>query len=195
MRFIYLLLILLLLPFTGFAQRDFTLGTYELINGTKGDGELKYTSGSGAELIVKSDKKGKTSFSPKEVKNFTVANQNFVPIGGFILDSGLPMTPKSRIDNDFAQLVDSGRVDLLKYTFLTRGMASANSTAQYAGLLLIRKRGQPLTSIPIGPKKARPIITSFLKDSPELIARFNKEPYSEESIRAIIQAYNSEQKK
>ena len=196
MRFLYLLLTLVLLPAIGFAQRDFTPGTYELTNGVTGKGELKYKSGSGAELVVKTGPKNKKeSFSPEEVKSFQAANQNFVSVHDFVLDSGMPMSMKFRIKHDFAELLDTGRVELLNYTLLVAsgrpGSMSSADNRVMSGLVLLRRRGQPLSSVPVGAKKARPVIATFIKDRPDLVARLNKEECTLQSVRSIIQAYNS----
>ncbi|UOG73659.1 hypothetical protein MTX78_16180 [Hymenobacter tibetensis] len=198
MRTLYLLLAALAAPSFCFAQRDFTPGTYELLDGTKGEGNLKYTSGSGAELLVKTTGKKHVAFAPEKVKSFKAADKFFVPIHDFVLDSGMPMSMKYRIKHDFAELLDSGRVELLSYTLLTStrkpGQMSMPGDTFYGGLALIRRRGEQPTSIPLGPKKARPVIVSFIKDRPDLVARLNKEPYTPETIRSIVQAYNLGQK-
>lgn len=200
MRFLYLLLTLVLLPAIGFAQRDFTPGTYELTNGTKGEGELKYKSGSGAELVVKSGPKNKkASFAPEEVKSFRAASKNFVSVHDFTLDSGMPMSMKFRVKHDFAEVLDTGRVELLSYTLIVAngrpGSMSLMNDNIMTGLILLRRRGESLSSVPAVAKKARPIIATFIKDRPDLVARLNKESYTSETVRSIIQAYNSEPKR
>lgn len=196
MRFLYLLIATILLPSVGFAQRDFTPGTYELTNGTKGEGEIKYRSGSGAELVVKSGPKAKkTSFSPEEVKSFQAENKNFVSVHDFTINSGLPMSMNYRIKHDFAQVLDTGRVEMLSYTFLTSatkpGAVNLSNNAIITGCMLIRRRGEQLTGVPVVPKKARPVIITFIKDRPDLVARLNKEPFTSETVRSVIQAYNA----
>ena len=192
MRIFYLLFFIVLLPEFCFAQRDFTEGTYKLQNGTTNQGQLKYTSGSGAELIVKAGKK-KLTFPPEAVEYFQVGEKHFVPVADFVLDNGMPMMPKTRIKQDFAEVVDTGRVELLRYSFPTSNMKMPMQGVVYAEAALIRRRGEPLQCIPIIQKKAKPIIASCLKDRPDLVARLNKEKYTVENIRAIIQAYNTPQ--
>ncbi|MBD2768586.1 hypothetical protein IC235_11880 [Hymenobacter sp. BT664] len=196
MRSLHVLFIIGMLPSISFAQKGFTPGTYELVDGTKGEGALKYSSGSGAELVAKPAEKGKKlTFSPQEVKSFQTADRNFVSVHDFIVDSGLPMTTKMLIKHDFAEVLDTGRVELLSYSLpmLTNkaGEARPSGDAFSTGCPLIRQRGGPLTGVPVVAKKARPIIASFIKDRPDLVERLNKEPYTAETIRGIIRAYNA----
>ncbi|WP_139920401.1 hypothetical protein [Hymenobacter sp. DG01] len=193
MRLLYVCLAVLL-PSACLAQREFTPGSYELLDGTKGEGELKYSSGMGAELILKTnEKKGKSSFSPKQVKSFKVSNRLFVPVYDFELNNGMPLTPKYHIRQDFAEVLDTGRVELLKYTLLVGNMKDKYSRGQYVGLLLIRRRGEQLVSIPLVDKKARPVLSSFVKDRPDIVSFISQEALDEDKIRAIVQEYNSGQ--
>lgn len=190
MKSFYFLLTVLFFPTLCFAQREFTQGSYELADGTKGEGEIKYTSGMGAKLIVKSTgKEGKTAFSPEQVKSFRVTNKFFIPVHDFMVNNGMPLTPQYHINHDFAELIDTGKVELLKYTFLVGNMK--DHTSQYVGLMLIRRRNEQLVSLPFPDKKARPVLSSFVKDRPDLVEYISQEALYEDKIRAIIQVYNS----
>lgn len=202
MRFIALLSAIILLPSIGFAQKNFSPGTYELANGTKGEGDIDYKSGAGAELVVKSGPKNKkVSYSPQDVKSFRAYGKNFVSVHDFTINSGLPMSMNFRIKHDFAEVLDTGRVELLDYSFMMSNMAKGSNPGEAVpsapfstGCALIRRRGGPLSCVPSVVKKGRPVIATFIKDRPDLVARLNKEEYSAATVRSIIQAYNSGQK-
>ena len=200
MRFFYALFAFLLLPLIGFGQFEFKPGTYELANGTKGEGELKYNSGFRPRLTVKTNK-NKTDYSPGEVNHFTMGEQLFMPVSDFILDSGLPFTLKSHIENDFAELVDTGRVQLLYFYFLAENSVAGTRSPtvepkRMSSIVLIRQRGGKLQSVPVLIKKTRSVIAPFLTGRPDLVARLNSSAFeARESrlseLRSIIQAYNS----
>lgn len=199
MRFLFLLLAMLS-PLLGRAQAEFIPGSYELANGTRGNGLLRYETGPKARLLVKDAKADPASkagqkaqeYAAGKVRAFTVAGDRYVALRNITLDSGKPKAVVAR-KNDFGKLIIDGRLELIEYDGAAAPAGPAKpAPVAPAKVYLLRRQGEgEAFSIPVVGKKYREMLTAFLDGRPDLIKKVSLKPMPDEDLRELIKAYNS----
>lgn len=106
----------LLLPRLGHAQFAFAPGTYALTNGSTGAASLKLVLGeSGYPTQLAGVKNGRErTFSPAEVKSFTIENHRFVRVNDFRFRSGTDAETSGPV---WLETLESGPVELFYYYY------------------------------------------------------------------------------
>lgn len=203
MRTSLLLLAATLCPLLGLAQA-LTASSYELADGTKGQGELTYEPGYRAKLLVKGDGSDKKSakghtIDPEKVRSFDVGADHYVHLSSIKLDSGMPMTMSMTKKDDFAKVVAPGKLELLEYE-VTYGTSSRSATSASGRdfktnstlVYLLRRAGEDnAVMIPTYGKKYRQMMLPYFADRPDLLPRITANPPLEAELRSILLAYNT----
>ncbi len=210
MRVALLLLAAALCPLLGVAQNKFAAGTYELADGTKGTGQLAYQAGNRPKLLIKdaaadpaskAGKKGQ-AYSPEQLRSFDLGSDHYVLLHSIKLDSGLPMTMSMTKKDEFAKVIETGKLELLEYQlffttmghFPEPGTYFRGSTQQNSMVYLLRRQGEDnATMLPVVAKKYREVMTTYFTGRPELLKKLSTKPKSEPELRALIQEYNAGQ--
>lgn len=109
-------LLLVLLPRLGHAQFAFAPGTYELANGSAGAASLKLVLGEGGRPTQLAGVKNghERTFSPAEVKAFTIENHRFVRVNDFRFRSGTDAETTGPV---WLEILESGPVELFIYHY------------------------------------------------------------------------------
>ncbi len=200
MRFLVLFLAAAMCPLISAAQAEFAAGTYELADGTKGTGKLDYQTGAHPKLVIKDDaadptskagKKGQ-SYSPEQVRSFDIGSDHYVMLHNIKLN--MPMTMSMTKKNDFAKVVETGKLELLEYqmSYYVRGHFGALGNMDNSTVYLLRRQGEDTAEmVPFMGKKHAEVMTSFLAGRPDLIKRADKKSRSIPEFRALIQEYNA----
>ena len=209
MRVLLLFLAAAVSPLLATAQDQFVAGTYELANGTKGTGQLAYQAGNHPKLLVKDPtaapgskaaKKGE-AYSPEEVRSFDLGTDHYVLLHSIKLDSGMPMSMSMTKKDEFAKVVETGKLELLEYRVFYAGMgyaapgaAGRSSTPQNTVVYLLRRQGEDnATMVPVVAKKYREVMTTYFAGRPELLKKLSTQPKTEPEFRALVQEYNAGQ--
>ncbi len=196
-----------LCPLLSWAQGGLLATSYERADGSKGPGQLVYQPGFRSQLMLQeptSDPGSKsaqkdTPLAPGDVRSFEVGADHYVLLHSIKLDNGMPMTFTMMKEDDFAKVLETGKIQLLEYrVFYTTSSRSAstasgrdfqaNSTPVY---LLRRPDENNAVMIPVTSKKYRQVLASYLVGRPDLIEKLDKKAKSEAELRALIQAYNA----
>ncbi|MBF9144219.1 hypothetical protein [Hymenobacter properus] len=209
MRVLLLSLAAALCPVLGAAQSNFVAGSYELADGTKGAGQLEYQPGNHPKLLVKdaaadpaskAGKKGQ-AYSPEQVRSFDLGPDHYVLLHSIKLDSGMPMSMSMTKKDEFAKVVETGKLELLQYQVFYAGMgyaapggAGRSSSPQNTVVYLLRRQGEDnATMVPVGAKKYREVMTAYFAGRPELLKKLSNQPKNESEFRALVQEYNAGQ--
>ena len=210
MRVALLALAAALFPLVGVAQDKFTTGTYELADGTKGTGQLAYQAGNHPKLLVKdpaadptskAGKKGQ-AYSPEQLRSFDLGSDHYVLLHSIKLDSGMPMSMSMTKKDEFAKVIETGKLELLEYQvffatmshFPMAGTNARTSTPQNTVVYLLRRQGEEnATMVPVVAKKYREVMTTYFTGRPELLKKLSTQPKSEPEFRALIQEFNAGQ--
>ena len=209
MRTLILLLATVVLPLISLAQSDFNSGTYELADGTKGKGQLKYDfkPNFNSKLLVKDDtadidskeaRKGK-SYSPEQVRSFDIGSDHYITVHNLIIETGVPMMSTRTLRADFVKPIEMGKLELMElpvigaYSSYDRNAASGRSSTVYkTGFYVLRRQGEGKAAMPpFGGERYIAFLTDYLMGRPDLIRLLTKRPLSNEELRALIKDYNS----
>jgi len=202
-----LVLTAVLCPLVSRAQDGLLATSYERADGSKGQGQLVYQPGSRSRLTLqdapaepgsKDAKKGKP-LAPGEVRSFEVGGDHYVLLHSIKLDNGIPLSIPMMKEDDFAKVIETGKIQLLEYwvSYMTSSRSAvtasgrdyqANSTPVY---LLRRPDENNAVMIPVTAKKYRQVLASYLVGRPDLIQKLDKKAKSEAELRALIQDYNA----
>ena len=207
MRTPLLLLALAASPLLGLAQ-NLTATSYELADGSKGTGQLMVQPGYHTKLLVadaaaepgsKAARKGKEIDADK-VRCFDVGSDHYVLVRSMKLGTGMPMTMGMTKKDEFAKVLETGKLDLLQYDVAymtsTRGMPGLGTGRDYRGhtqtVYILRRAGEDdALMIPTNPKKIQEMIAPYFAGRPDLQKRLTPPPTSEAEYRALVQAYNA----
>ena len=205
MRVALLLLAAALCPLLGVAQDEFTAGTYELADGTKGAGQLDYQAGNHPKLLIKdatadpSSKAGKKgqAYSPEQLRSFDLGSDHYVTLHSIQLNFNVSNSTKK---DDFAKVLETGKLELLHYQvfYVERGHFPVNGVSDDSRhntmVYLLRWPGEDkATMIPNG-KDYKKMLASFLASRPDLVKKLDVPLKSPAEyyllIRTLVKEYN-----
>ncbi|GAB3839573.1 hypothetical protein [Hymenobacter jeollabukensis] len=151
--------------------------TYQLPDGSTGQGKLFYIFGSG-ELQVRQPKKDKLFLRPAAVKSFTWHGQRFEPVFNFTVPRKEGGT--KQVSADFAMVVDTGRVCLLNYIYSYDALAMASNNA-------ITTRRVHMQTYLLNPRNGQPMLAVRDKSGPLIDESFNAEDY-----QLLLKVFNND---
>lgn len=195
------LLFLLLLPALGWAQAQvkvqaepdsdgYLYGSYTLsTDGTKHDGFMQLPFPQ--KLVVRVLKGKNLKYTSADVSRFTLGEKRYFTLTGVKLPG--PQTvadlfdDKSGVMQAFVEQVDSGRVVLLSYSFL--------SNAQYhpeVHYYLLRQAGSPdVVIVPYKDKQFRELLRPYLQARPDLLKYLDEKRLTISTLPDLIHSLNT----
>ena len=187
-------LLLLLLPWPGHAQFAFAPGTYELATGSKGPASLKLVLGEGGQptRLVGVKNGRERSFSPAEVRAFTIDGHRFVQVSDFRFRSGTDAEATGPV---WLEIVETGAVDLFYYHYQVE--MGVNFKA-HVKLPVLRKPGsRPFLAYCPGhtpgfDQKLAPggFVAALFPADPALQRQFAVNAVNRLQLPAVVHAYN-----
>jgi len=212
MRTPLLLLAAAFCPLLGLAQA-LTATSYELADGSKGTGQLTVQPGYHTKLLLtdgaaapgsKAAKKSKEIDADK-VRSFEVGSDHYVLVRSMKLGTGMPMTMGMTKKDEFAKVLETGKLELLQYevdyTTSSRsrplpGMPTYGTGRDYQGhtqtVYILRRAGEDdALMIPTNTKKIQDMMKPYFAGRPDLQKRLATPPTSEAEYRALVLAYNA----
>ena len=192
-----------LLPQLGWAQlfggNSFKDGSYVLADRRtlRYTGQLKLQDGT--TLVVKNPAGKNLKLNPVQVASFRIGSQRYVPAGNFHVSAGIGGMD---VDAVFAEQLDSGQVQLLRYNYSlsTPGSMGAGGTMTGGGswglsAFLLRKPSDigytVAQSGPYSSKRLREALRPFLASRPDLIKLLDDKRINDDNIQAVIHALNT----
>ncbi|MCI1186854.1 hypothetical protein MON38_05440 [Hymenobacter sp. DH14] len=192
-------LALLLGPLLASAQSG--LGTYILVDNRtvvyKGDLDV-----SGRGLVARPENGKKQVWQASEVYWARIGNRRYLPVGGFQVNP----SPRSRVEHGLAQVLDSGRVLLLRYDYDVGGGFSGmpgtnmvvNPTSTRSIYLLQVPAEDDALAIPMnllsgkGPE-FRQMLAPYFASRPDLIQQLESGVVARRNLPAFVHAFNTGQ--
>ncbi len=200
MRFL-LLSVVLLLPQALFAQfGGFEPGYYVLVDNRqlRHPAEIKLRDEN--TLLIRGENTKKEKLDLQDVLFFQVANRRFVPVGGFFISKGLGGTEVAR---GFAQLLDSGQVNLYEYQYFLTNPPVGNTMivgTSYWQTLYLLQRPNDEEPTPVeanrlsgAGKYFRQTLAPFISTRPDLQKLLADRKITLDNLVPFIRALNSGQ--
>lgn len=191
----------MLLPVLGWAQAQvkvraepdsdgYLFGTYTLsADGTRHDGFMRLSAPQ--QLVVRVLKGRNLQYTSADVARFALGEKRYFTLTGVKLPG--PQTvadlfdDKSGVTRAFVEQVDSGRVVLLSYSFL--------SNAQYhpeVHYYLLRQAGSPeVVLVPYKDKPFRELLRPYLQARPDLLRYLDEKRLSISTLPDFIHSLNT----
>ncbi|MDB5233656.1 MAG: hypothetical protein JWR44_649 [Hymenobacter sp.] len=198
---LFLLASLLALPL--FTRAQAGQGTYILV-----DNRLKTYTGTleifDRGLTAKEDRGKKKVWEASEIYWARVGNHRYLPVGGFQVSPA----PKSRVEHGMAELLDSGRVSLLRYDYNVGspgvGVADVGGgfSPGYASTLSVYLLQVPneedALAIPINRltgkgAELRQMLAPYFASRADLVQQLESGAVTRRTLTAFVHAYNSGQ--
>ena len=204
----FLLVVCLFWPQLSQAQllfnNPFQEGSYVLADSrtVRHAGELTLQQ-NGATLVVKSLHGKNLKLGPEQVASFRIGNQHYVPAGNFHVMGGLG---GADIEDIFAEQLDSGQVQLLRYDYAIQNAGSMGAGGMMMGggswnlsAFLLRAAGQSAyTAVQSGAysnagKRFREAVQPFFAARPDLVKLLDEKRIDATNLPAAIYALNRNQ--
>ena len=193
--------LLLLLPLLAAAQAE--PGTYILVDNRQVvyRGDLTIT---GQRIISREAGSKKKKWQASEVYWAGVGKRHYLPVGGFQTTP----SPYSRVERGLAEILDSGRVTLLRYDYEVKNMSSgmgAGSTgmpvaysATKSVYLLQIPTEEDAQAIPMNllsgkGTEFRQMLAPYFSSRPDLLELLEKGEISRRNLAAFVHALNAKQ--
>ena len=192
--------VLSLLPLLAHAQSG--PGVYILVDNRTVvyQGDLNIT---GQNLIARPATGKKQVWQASEVYWARIENRHYLPVGGFQVNP----SPRSRVEYGLAQLLDSGRVSLLRYDYEVSGggfsampgggMSGPYSSTRSVYLLQLPTEDDAL-AIPMNllsgkGTEFRQILGPYFASRPDLIQQLESGAVARRNLPAFVHAFNTGQ--
>ncbi|UYZ59468.1 hypothetical protein [Hymenobacter latericus] len=201
---LYCLLFLLLLPqalraqFTSFESGAYILGKDPRISYPA---QLKLQEKK--QLLVVRTPEGKTlKLAPEEVTYARIGKQGYLTAGSFNI--GTKLLTGGIVTRAFVPVLDSGRIMLMRYEYKEQAVvitdpkypSGASFTRRYL-YLLQSPASYVATVLPVGTQSGnsrfREVLSLHLAARPDLVELVQQSRITESNLRAVIQAFNSNQ--
>jgi hypothetical protein len=189
--------VLALVPVLASAQSG--PGVYILVDNRtvvyKGDLDI-----SGRGLVARPATGKKQVWQASEVYWARVENRRYLPVGGFQVNP----SPRSRVEHGLAQLLDSGRVSLLRYDYevggggfsaMPGGAMGGSPTSTRSIYLLQSPTEDDALAIPMSlfsgkGTEFRQMLAPYFASRPDLIQQLESGAVARRNLQAFIHAFN-----
>lgn len=198
---IFLLVASILLPRCLRAQAAESTGNYYVLKESPG---VRITSWfayvNSSELLATSKHGRKYTLKAQHVLSLRWKQRNFLTVGGFEVRKGLT---KVLVDYGFAEVLDTGRVVLLRYEYTTSiplplpvgGALTVASIPDSHAIYLLRDSAG-MVAMPVWARRGqeqRVALRPYVASRPDLVAALGDRRFNENSLPAVIRALNSGQ--
>ncbi|TGD79910.1 hypothetical protein [Hymenobacter wooponensis] len=149
--------------------------------------------------LTSQSSQGEVRYFPHQVRSFSNKYRKYVTVGNFPIH----LNYSTNINRDFAELIESGPLELLIHqSYDVYTIPGANGAQQYGGIgnsiYLLRKAGEfaPFAAFSMtgkSDKQLRESLSRCLSSRPDLLEKLMKKSISYEDIPACIHAYNTGQ--
>jgi hypothetical protein len=207
MRFLFFLALLgLAVPQIVRAQfNSFEPGSYVLQNSPTVWRQSLLKLRGNDQLIAKDEKGKKLTLTPQQVRSFRLGSQKYTTAGNFEVNPGSAFG--GMVERAFVELIDSGKVSLLRYEYTTGNgapMMGANGamTGGYSStktLYLLRLAGRsndypiPANGLTGAGRKFRDALLPHLAGRPDLIKLLEDQRILAEDMPLVVRALNTGQ--
>ena len=145
------------------------------------------------ELLVFTDQGKTLRYKPQEVYRVQVGQVRYTTAQGFKTKSGLWATRQS--GRLFVEVLDSGRVSLLRYTHYVGGHDNTSSTP-LATYLLHEASADSVVTLPVNSdtgkgKRFREVLLPYFASRPDLLPLLEHEAITIDTLPALLHALNS----
>ena len=202
-RFLCACALLLSLPMLAAAQAE--AGTYILVDNRQVvyQGDLVIT---GQKLVARAGGKKKV-WQASEVYWARIGRRHFLPVGGFQTTP----SPYSRVERGLAEILDSGRVSLLRYDYEVQsggmGGAGMNGVGMGAPTFYTATKSVYLLQVPTEDEaqaipmnllsgkgnEFRAMLTPYFSSRPDLLELLEKGVIKRGNLAAFFHAFNTKQ--
>jgi len=153
-------------------------------------------------LTSKEGKGKKKVWQASEVYWARVGTHRYLPVGGFQVPAGLLL---KKVEHGLAEVLDSGRVALLRYDYTVGGPMPSGPQGNFASysntvstyLLQVPTEENtlviPMSRLSGKGSEFREMLAPYFSSRPDLVAQLQKGDVSRRNLAAFVHAYNTKQ--
>ncbi|RSK48746.1 hypothetical protein [Hymenobacter rigui] len=178
------------------AQKKDKTGSFLLVNGTTGKGEITYnlaTFFSRAKLVVK-DESGKNKYPIHEVQSFNIDGQSFIRVDNIPFANRAIYDRREHNDPVFLEILELAEIEIYRYGYVYQ----SGNTVSYLNTPVFRKKGTDKYIVYTSKKtfgfnkntSSTEELLALFPNSPDIQALLQNKKTELEAIASRIHQYN-----